>query len=78
MSYQSNVETKPSLDTIDAAAFLGVSPQTLHNWRSTKKPGSPPYLKLSDGPRGPVRYLLEDLRAYQNRRRIVPEGSNAA
>ena len=75
MSYQSEVEAKTSLDTNEAAEFLGVSPQTLHNWRSTKKPGTPPYLKLSDGPRGPVRYRIEDLLAYQSSRRIVPEGS---
>jgi len=69
---------KTSLNTIEAAAFLGVSPQTLHNWRFIKKQGAPPYLKLSDGPRGPVRYRVEDLVAYQNSRRIVPESAHAA
>jgi len=72
---QSNENHFKTLNTVEAAAFLGVSEQTLHNWRSTKKQGAPPYLKLSDGPRGPVRYLVSDLHEYMESKRIVPEGS---
>ncbi len=64
---------KTSLDTTEAAAFLGVSPQTLANWRSSRRQGAPVYCKLSDGPRGPVRYRVADLEAYLEDRKIVPE-----
>ena len=66
----------PPLDDEQAANMLGVAVQTLRNWRHQRR--GPAYVKLSEGPRGPVRYLIEDLVAYQNSRRIVPEGSNPA
>ena len=42
MSYQSIVETKPSLDTTEAAAFLGVSPQPCIIGARPRNPERPP------------------------------------
>ena len=63
----------PPLDDGQAANFLGVAVQTLRNWRHQRR--GPAYVKLSEGPRGPVRYLLEDLKAFQSSRRIDPEAA---
>jgi predicted DNA-binding transcriptional regulator AlpA len=46
------------LTTKQAAAFLGIAPATLDNWRSLKK--GPPFLRV--GAR--VRYEAADLRAW--------------
>jgi hypothetical protein len=61
----------PLLNEVEAAKLLGLSVQTLRNWRSGRK--GPPYLKLSPGPRGRVGYLLEDIHEYRYKRRIDPE-----
>jgi transposase len=63
----------PPLNDVEAAKFLGVSKQTLRNWRSKGSGKGPAYVKLSPGPRGRVVYLLEDLQAYRDRCRIDPE-----
>jgi hypothetical protein len=70
-SKQINHLLYPPLNDVEAAEFLGVGKQTLRNWRSCGK--GPAYLKLSPGPRGRVGYLLEDLQAYRDKRRIDPE-----
>lgn len=36
------------LDAHGAAALLSTSTRTLERWRSERKPGSPPYIKLSE------------------------------
>ena len=61
----------PPLDQDAAAAFLGLRPQTLANWRHHSK--GPAYLKLSPGPRGRVGYLLEDLQDFREKCRVNPE-----
>jgi hypothetical protein len=63
----------PPLNDVEASAFLGVAVQTLRNWRHTGK--GPVYYKLSEGPRGPIRYDVPDLRAYKHRCRIDPEAA---
>ena len=60
----------PPMNDVEAAQFLGLSPQTLRNYRSAGV--GPVYLKLSPSRRGRVVYLLEDLQAYQDKCRIVP------
>lgn len=61
----------PPLDDREAASFLGVAVQTMRNWRHVGK--GPVYHKMSDGPRGPIRYLIEDLIVFRDQRRIDPE-----
>ena len=61
------------LNDIEAAAYLGISKQTLANWRHLGK--GPAYHKMSDGPRGPVRYSILDLEKYCNARRVKPFAS---
>ena len=47
------------VDTVKAASKLGIPPQTLVTWRSTKRVKIP-YVKIG----GNVRYKLGDLDAY--------------
>jgi len=61
----------PPLNEVQAAEFLGYSTQTMRNKRHLGEP--PVYVKLSPGPRGAVRYLLEDLMAYRQQCRVYPE-----
>ncbi|MBW1930969.1 MAG: helix-turn-helix domain-containing protein [Deltaproteobacteria bacterium] len=56
-----------TVNEIDAARMLGLSVQTLRNYRYLRT--GPPYLKLGRA----VRYLVEDLEKYLAARRIVPE-----
>lgn len=46
----------------EVAAMLKVSTDTLEGWRS-KRTG-PPWTRLGDGDRSPVRYRREDVEAY--------------
>jgi hypothetical protein len=55
------------LDTVGAAAFLGVSPITLEKWRTFRQ--GPPYTSL---PRC-TRYAVKDLRAFMAKHRIEAE-----
>jgi len=64
---------QPPLDEHGAAVILGVAVQTLRNWRHLRR--GPAYIKLSPGNRGRVAYLVGDLKAYIDERRIDPEGS---
>ena len=54
---------KPFLTTKEAAAWLGLAPDTLEKWRV--KGGGPPYRKHGRY----VRYHLEDLVAWSEARR---------
>ncbi len=47
-----------------AAAYVGVTPQTLDNWRC--KGIGPVFLKTSPTRRGKVMYRLSDITAWQN------------
>lgn len=54
------------VDENGAAEFLGVKRQAMANWRCARK--GPIYHKI--GTR--VIYLIEDLKSYRGKRRIVP------
>lgn len=47
----------------DAAAYVGVTPETLENWRC--KGIGPAFLKTSPTRRGKVMYRLSDITAWQ-------------
>lgn len=55
------------LDTAEAAEFLGLAKQTLHNWRHLRR--GPAYLKFSERK---VNYLVRDLREFRDSHRIDP------
>ena len=55
------MDAEPLLLTIDAAAFLGLKPQTLRKWRVTG--AGPPYIRLG-GPLGRVAYRRSDIDAW--------------
>ena len=61
----------PPLNESQAAEILGLSVQTLRNWRHLRK--GPAYRKLSPGPRGRVVYFPDELQDYLDRCRIDPE-----
>jgi predicted DNA-binding transcriptional regulator AlpA len=54
------------LTTAQAAAYLGLRPQTLRKRRLTGD--GPPYVRLGDGPRARVAYRLADLEAWMAER----------
>jgi predicted DNA-binding transcriptional regulator AlpA len=60
-----------NMNDVTAARILNVAPQTLRNWRSSRK--GPPYIKLGRS----VRYREEDLAAWIQARRINPEGDDS-
>lgn len=57
---------EPLLDTEEAAAFLGMRPQTLRKWRWAGT--SPPYIRLGRGNRARPKYRREDLEAWMKER----------
>lgn len=56
------------LEEREAAALIGVSVQTLRNWRSLGF--GPPYTKPN---KRNVRYITQDLFAYMNLNRVEPD-----
>lgn len=50
-----------------AAARLGLSEQTLANWRSTRKVSAPNYRKFGSA----IRYSVEDLEAFEKNSTIT-------
>ena len=52
---------------VEAAEYLTATRQTLDNWRYAK--AGPPYYRIG----GRVVYHLDDLRAWVEARRVVPE-----
>lgn len=58
------------LNDKEASEYLGISKQTLCNWRHLGK--GPAYYKMSEGPRGRVRYSILDLEKYRDACRVVP------
>ena len=61
-----------ALNDVQAAAFLGLAPQTLRNMRVERR--GPVYRKLGSR----VIYLQRDLEAYLEARRVDPEGGNGS
>lgn len=55
----------------EVAAMIKMSVQTLRNHRSRRT--GIPYLKMTPGQRGAVRYLLADVTGYVARHRIETE-----
>jgi hypothetical protein len=58
---------RDTVNEIRASEMLCVAPQTLRNWRCTRK--GPAYLKIGRC----VRYRVDDLTAYMDRHKITPE-----
>ncbi len=54
-----SVDPDELLDNGQAAAMLGLKPNTLEIWRCKGK--GPPFVKLSTGKRGHVRYVRSEL-----------------
>ena len=59
MSRPIPLQTSPVLTSREAAAHLGVQPQTLRKWRVSGK--GPTYIRLGNSPRARVAYRLRDL-----------------
>jgi hypothetical protein len=60
------IEEAPLLNTYGAAQFLGLSPDSLKNWRTRSQRIGPNFIKV--GRR--VRYSWKDLRHYLKRRTV--------
>ena len=58
----------PVVDTTAAAAYIGVSPRTLHTWRSEGR--GPSYIRAGRC----IRYRLRDLETYLDARTVEAEG----
>lgn len=74
VSCRSTMQDFPELmDTEQAAAYLGLSPRTLRQWRYEGR--GPAYIKGAGGTNTSVRYLKADLDQWRQvrERRIVPE-----
>jgi predicted DNA-binding transcriptional regulator AlpA len=58
----------------ECAAYLGISPATLNNWRTGARGifGGPKYIPLHDGPRSPISYMIKHVREYLAERTIDP------
>lgn len=54
----------------EAAKFLDTTTQTLSYWRSTNQ--GPPYVRLTENPKGGIRYPIADLRKYLEARTVRP------
>jgi excisionase family DNA binding protein len=59
-------QDKPYLTTVEAAAYLGLSPHTLNMWRSESR--GPGYMKFG----GRVRYTRAALDAWAAGRTVTP------
>ena len=54
----------------EAAEWLDTTEGTLAYWRSTNQ--GPPYVRLTDNPKGGIRYPIRDLRKYLEARTVRP------
>lgn len=55
------------LSSRQLAALLGMKPRSLEHWDALA--AGPPGIRFTDGEKAPRRYLVEDVRAWQARRR---------
>lgn len=53
----------------EAAALLGIKPNTLEIWRSTKGKG-PKFIKYGDSKQAPIRYHIDDITAWLESRKF--------
>lgn len=63
MATESNhqaLTTRPLLTDKEAAAILGLAPETLATWRCTKRVDGPRYVKMG----GAVRYPMHEIEAF--------------
>jgi Helix-turn-helix domain len=58
------------LDTVQAAAFLGLCPNQLEQWRSRRARGGPPFLRVA---KHAIRYSRLDLEQWLRARRVEAE-----
>ncbi len=56
------------MTTDEAAAYLGVSPHTLYQWRASRRRGSPQYYRLGRL----VRYRKSDLDVWVRSKLVTP------
>lgn len=77
MSTTATLITPATLTTKEAAVYLGLSDQTLANWRVHGQ--GPAYLRLGSSGSGRPRivYLPEDLDAFLRANRVKTTGSKA-
>lgn len=61
------------MSTKEAAAFLGLSPDTLKWWRTRNRSASPPYFRLHHHA---IRYSRADLERWLSGRRVENEVVN--
>lgn len=66
-------EPAPTLTTKEAAAYLGLSPNTLAGWRYLNT--GPTYQRLGTSRRAKVRYRRADLDAWLASNTVVPDGT---
>lgn len=75
MSTTATLVTPAVLTTEEAAIYLGLSPQTLANWRVRGL--GPVYSRLGGTGRPRIVYLVEDLDAFLRSNRVQTSGSKA-
>ena len=75
MSTPTTLITPATLTTEEAAVYLGLSSQTLANWRVHGR--GPVYLRLGSPGRPRIVYLPEDLDAYLRANRVKTTGFKA-
>jgi excisionase family DNA binding protein len=63
--------TERYLTTIEAAELLGIAPNTLEVWRSTRRVAIP-YYKVGRV----VRYRVSDVEKFLDQHAVRPEGEN--
>ncbi len=66
MSERTQAALSPLLTSSQAAAELGLRPQTLRVWRC--RGVGPRFVRLGTGPRSPVAYRLSELEAWLDAR----------
>lgn len=52
-----------------AGELLGLEPKTLQHWRTERR--GPPYVKLSEGQRGHIRYRESDILAFMRSLQVI-------